>query len=373
MQVVIFPLAFVGVHLLLAYWLCKNAPLRYALPVLLGLTALISLAWIWLTFALLFGYSEAYLGLDYRPLDSLRSVTVYMRTLVLPLDPCGGSPDIRRLLGSANCGYVELWPLPLMLLIIGLAGFGLTRWGMKVVLASLFLLSAATLAYSLQPVRLADAVPEVQGVSLYPDAQQVMVTADTSLQWRMVTFVSHDSPQDVLTFYQTSLAVGWQRDEQHKAGADLLFVRPSSDGAVPRNRVVTVLAAPAGAGANVVLGIDQWVNVKRLPLFPKAQDPVVSEVVDANGELTRVTTFRTAASPDEVIAYYEHLRDQAGYMGLQRETISDGVQARLTAVAGSGTGRRIIRTPNVEIVITAKPQPDGPTTVTLHARGPDLP
>jgi hypothetical protein len=89
--------------------------------------------------------------------------------------------------------------------------------------------------------------------------------------------------------------------------------------------------------------------------------------------LTRTITFQTAASPDEVIAYYEDLRNNTGYIGFERETLANGVQAQITDDEGPNTGRQIKGTTNVEIVITATPHPSGLTTVTVQARGPDLP
>ena len=357
MQVVIFPLAFVGVHLLLAYWLGKNAPLRYALPLLVGLSLLVSLVWYGLAGVFAFGLGEAMVLPEHRPLEWFRREVQFRQVILGPFN--GGLP-----------------PLPLGLFLLGVGSLFLARlkWGWVVLVVSFLLLSGGAAVYANQSVRLSDVVAQARDVPLYPGATAVRLETAPWGQWCTVSFRTSASPDQVLAFYQAvGQQRGWARDESHKGLADLLLVFPTSTGMTPRNQVVSVVAANAGNEAAVVLGFDRWVNIRRLPLFSPAQEVHLTEQPDGTGGLESLTAFTSSSTPAAIITYYRTLAEQAGWWVSEPVALDAGLQLRLTAFAGPATSIRVEAMPNVEVLITARPQPDGPTAVTLHARGPDLP
>ena len=243
-----------------------------------------------------------------------------------------------------------------------------------VLVVSFLLLSGGATVYANQSVRLSDVVAQARDVPLYPGATAVRLETAPWGQWCTVSFRTSASPEQVLAFYQAvGQQRGWARDESHKGLADLLLVFPTSTGMTPRNQVVSVVAANAGNEAAVVLGFDRWVNIRRLPLFSPAQEVHLTEQPDGTGGLESLTAFTSSSTPAAIITYYRTLAEQAGWWVSEPVALDAGLQLRLTAFAGPATSIRVEAMPNVEVLITARPQPDGPTAVTLHARGPDLP
>jgi len=356
--VVLIPLLLVGLHLLCAYWLCKYTPLRYALPLLVGLTLLVSLVWYGLAWVFAFGLGEAMVLPEHRPLEWFRPEVQFQQVI----------------LGPFNGG---LLPLPLGLFLLGVGSLFLARLkgGWLVLVVGFLLLSSGAAVYANQPLRLSDVVAQARDVPLYPGATAVRLETAPWGQWCTVSFRTSASPDQVLAFYQgVGQQLGWVRDEPHKGLADLLLVFPTSTGMTPRNQVVSVVVANAGEEVAVVLGFDRWVNIRRLPLFSAAQDVHLTEQPDGTGGLESLTAFTSSSTPAAIITYYRTLAEQAGWwVSSEPVALDDGLQLRLTAFAGPATSIRVEATPNVEVLITAKPQPHRPTTVTLHARGPDLP
>jgi hypothetical protein len=154
--VVIFPLLFVGVHLLLSYWLCKTVPLRYALLGLAGLTVLFSLVWYGLSWVFAFGLGESMVLPEHRPLEWFRADVQFQQVMLGPLDQ-------------------GLWPLPVTFFLLGVESLLLTRikWGWVVLVAGLLLLSGGASLYANQPLRLSDVVAQAEDVPLYPGATGV--------------------------------------------------------------------------------------------------------------------------------------------------------------------------------------------------------
>jgi hypothetical protein len=136
------------------------------------------------------------------------------------------------------------------------------------------------------------------------------------------------SVADVIQFYKDTLQKeGWvisnemKRADSESWALDLILT--NKDGVAPMRRRLSVSASQSVEGGSlstfISLGWERWPDPFRVPVYPTSEN-VQSHWEQAGdiktypcGQLTRITTFTTSATPDDLAKYYQVIMPLDGW------------------------------------------------------------